>query len=82
MDVRKEGQKEYLRAVRELDARRSEVPRHIPEDGHKVKMIEKELDWRRIVKEAAAKGNTRSELINALNFQILVFLLCDLVHCM
>ena len=62
LDVRKEGQKEHLRAVRELDVRRSEVARHIPEDGHGVKIedmkiTEKELDWRKIV-EAATQGNT------------------------
>ena len=54
----KERQKEHLRAVKELDAQRSEVARHVAEEGHRVKVqdmkiIEKEPSWRRrIVKEA------------------------------
>ena len=53
-----ERRKEHLRMVKELDTQRSEVARHVAEDGHRVKLedmkiIEKEPNWkRRIVKEA------------------------------
>ena len=53
-----ERKKEHLRAVREMDVQRSEVARHVIEDGHDVdvkgmRLIEKEKNWKkRVIKEA------------------------------
>ena len=61
-----ERQKEHVRLVRELNTDRSEIAKHVAENGHSVDLkgisvIDKEPQWRRrIIKEAFWSAKLKS----------------------